>query len=101
MIPAPFEYLLRHEMRRKMQSSAMECFASTTQIMGYDVVIGYEMAIVIYHIKCTMFLENAPIVRIPLQPGISLQNKWNTYDRVMFILSKIDHNITRVNRGLN
>lgn len=59
-------------------------------VLGYETTIGYEMAIVMYHQDCTMFVENAPMIRIPLMPGMKLPDLGGVYDRAVFIFSKID-----------
>lgn len=93
LLPQPFLYLLKHELLQLQASGPTNIAESSSfNCLGYELKVGYEMAIVVYHKDCTAYLENVPIVKVPLMPGVSLPNKETVYNRVLFKMQKINFN---------
>ena len=88
-VPRPFLYLLRDEVAN-MPFMGNNELSTNFDLMGYKIQVGYEMAVVMYHQDCTLFLDNAPVIKVPLMPGASLPDQGETYNRVIFKITKLN-----------
>lgn len=90
LIPMPLAYLLRHEYMMNNVISNIDSTGLRFNVMGYEVELGYEMAVVIFHKDCTRFIRNPPVIKIPLMPGFAIADNADLIQRVLFKISKIE-----------